>query len=354
MRIVPILASDLLKHTFLLLLAVAALASCAPPVSRVALPAAAPPCRPTTLLDAPVTWLPSPDAEASAWCEAVGPVAVGSTGAAVAHAARGNLLVVSWNMAVGAGDLEGLLRAIVADERLAGRPAPDLIVLLQEAYRTGASVPAEYAVHARVPARIAHGRRDGHDVSTLAARLRMNYAYAPSMRNGAAVPGVPAEDRGNAILSTLSLDGVTVLELPFEHQRRVAVAARVRTPAGPVTVASVHLDTRRPLWRGSIFGGPAARHRQALALIDALATASRDAPVILAGDFNTLAGPDEPAIQSLEERFVRIGCGERRTHRWGFQLDYIFASDAALLSGCDREQRRFGSDHHALIARIPS
>jgi endonuclease/exonuclease/phosphatase family metal-dependent hydrolase len=294
----------------------------------------------------------SDDAETSAWCEAVGPVAIGNTEAATARASPDNLLVVSWNMAVGAGDLESLLRAIEADERGAGRPAPDFIVLLQEAYRTGESVPARYGERARVPARIAHGRRHGHDVASVAARLGMNFVYAPSMRNGSMDPGIPAEDRGNAILSTLPLTDIAVLELPFEHQRRAAIAVKVRTPVGPVTVTSVHLDLRRALRRGSIFAGPAARQRQARALLDAVAGVSGDDPVILAGDFNTLAGPGEPAIRSLEERFVRVGCGEPRTHSWGFQLDYIFTSDPALLADCEREDRRFGSDHRALRARL--
>jgi endonuclease/exonuclease/phosphatase family metal-dependent hydrolase len=180
----------------------------------------------------------------------------------------------------------------------------------------------------------------------------MNFVYAPSMRNGGAGAGLAPEDRGNAILATVPLADLTIVELPFEHQRRVAVAARVMAPGTAVTVASVHLDTRRPLWRGSIFGGPAARHRQVQALADALAEIAAGSPVIVAGDFNTLAGAEEPAIRSLEQGFTRVGCGKASTHRWGLQLDYVFASDAALLTDCDREDRRFGSDHHPLTARV--
>lgn len=331
------------------------MAGCSSTAARLVLAAPDPPCRVTTLLDAPVRWLTSSDPHAGqlnrAYCEAVGPVEIGTSGFEPAPD-RGDLMIVTWNMAVGAGDLEGLLRTLEADERTAGRPVPDFVVLLQEAYRTGQAVPAAYARYARVPGRIAHGERRGRDIASLAARLGMNFVYAPSMRNGAAASDIAPEDRGNAILSTLPLRDLSIVELPFEHQRRVAVAARVMAPGMAVTVASVHLDTRRALWRGSIFAGPAARQRQAQALADALATIAAEDPVIVAGDFNTLAGPDEPAIRSLEQRFTRVGCGEAPTHRWGFQLDYVFASDAALLTGCDREDRRFGSDHHPLTARL--
>jgi endonuclease/exonuclease/phosphatase family metal-dependent hydrolase len=331
------------------------MAGCSGGAARLVLPAPDPPCRVTALLDAPVRWLSPSGPHAGelnrAYCEAVGPVAIGTAEGLDSESDRGDLMIVSWNMAVGAGDLEGLLRTLEADERTAGRSVPEFVILLQEAYRSGEAVPTAYARYARVAGRIAHGERHGRDIASLAARLKMNFVYAPSMRNGGAA-GLAPEDRGNAILSTLPLRDLSIVELPFEHQRRVAVAARVVAPGMAVTVASVHLDTRRPFWRGSIFAGPAARRRQAQALADTLVTISAGDPVIVAGDFNTLAGPDESAIRSLEQRFIRVGCGDAPTHRWGLHLDYVFASDAALLTGCDREDQRFGSDHHPLTARV--
>ena len=68
--------------------------------------------------------------------------------------------------------------------------------------------------------------------------------YVPSMRNGGLTS---KQDRGNAILSSLPLDELSAIELPFERQRRVAIAATVagHTRAGTpwsLRVASVHLD----------------------------------------------------------------------------------------------------------------
>jgi endonuclease/exonuclease/phosphatase family metal-dependent hydrolase len=288
----------------------------------------------------------------AAGCSAVGPIAIGTALDKASKGEHGSLLVISWNVAVGAGDVERLLRALTDQERKAGRRDPEFVLLLQETYRAGEPVPARYASYARVPRRIAIGARQKRDVVSLATRLGMNYVYVPSMRNGEAASGVPAEDRGNAILSTLPLKDITAIELPLEHQRRVAVAARVPADGSLLTVVSVHLDTRRDLRRGSIFAGPAARRRQAAALVDALASRGHAQPIVVAGDFNTVAGPREPAIRSMEERFRRVSCGNPLTHRWHLQLDYVFASDPALLADCDRLSNRFDSDHHPLVARV--
>jgi endonuclease/exonuclease/phosphatase family metal-dependent hydrolase len=332
---------------------------CSNPISRLELPVSAPPCRLAAAVDIPVKWLSTADERPAednlAWCAAVGPVAVGTTEKAEVPAdgpGRGDVLIVSWNMAVGGGDLEHLLRRLEADERAGGRLTPDFVVLLQEAYRTGEAVPQKYTRTALIARRIARGERAGRDVVSLAHRLKMNFVYAPSMRNGRGAPGHAAEDRGNAILSTLPLSDISIVELPLERQRRAAVAARVSAGGTDLTVVSVHLDTRRPFWKGWVFGGPAGRQRQALALAGALATIGGGGPLILGGDFNTLAGRGEPAIRSLESRFARAACGNPRTYQWGLQLDYLFASERAAISQCDRHDQRFGSDHHPLIARL--
>lgn len=337
----------------LLLLCAGAIAACSGVSRRLEWPT--PLCRAATRLNVPVKWLGPSDPYAiegnGAYCDAVGPLAIAERGPAGAPR-DGDLLIVSWNMAVGAGDLERLLQTLESDERSAGRGSPDFVILLQEAYRIGDAVPPRYAPHARAPTRIAHGRREGRDVVSLAERLQMHFVYAPSMRNGAVDERWPAEDRGNAILSTLPLQDFAVVELPFEHQRRVAVTASVATDGARLTLASVHLDTRRPLLRGSIFAGPAGRHRQAVALRDALATLSGGTPAIVGGDFNTIGGSREPAIRSFEERFARVGCGSPHTHWTKFHLDYLFATNPSLLTRCDRPDERFDSDHHPLVARL--
>jgi hypothetical protein len=46
----------------------------------------------------------------------------------------------------------------------------------------------------------------------------------PSARNGPQTIAAEREDKGNAILSTLSLKDLIAIELPFEAGRKVAVA----------------------------------------------------------------------------------------------------------------------------------
>jgi endonuclease/exonuclease/phosphatase family metal-dependent hydrolase len=329
-------------------------AGCSTAVMR--LEPGAPACPGTRSAEVTVRWLALSDPDSvkasRQWCEAVGPVATGTVPPDESRPERASLLVVAWNVAVGAGDVEQLLRTLTQQERRAGREDPDFILLLQETYRAGEAVPVRYGSPVRIPSRIAAGERHGRDVVSLATRLGMNFLYVPSMRNGEAATGEAAEDRGNAILSTLPLRDVTAIELPLEHQRRVAVAATVQRSGSVVTVVSVHLDTRRDLSRGSIFAGPAARHRQAAALVDAISGMGAAGPVIVAGDFNTFAGPREPAIRSIEKRFDRVSCGSPLTHRWRLQLDYVFTSEPELLSSCDRLPDRFESDHHPLVARV--
>jgi endonuclease/exonuclease/phosphatase family metal-dependent hydrolase len=54
----------------------------------------------------------------------------------------------------------------------------------------------------------------------------------------------------------------------------------------------------------------------------------------------------------MQQRFTRVSCGSPITHRWNLQLDYMFATSAALFSACDRPADRFDSDHHPLVARL--
>lgn len=331
-------------------LSTAAVSACAPGIVPSPPLSMVPACRTPLPAVSPIAWFDAPGGSDRTrdWCDAVGPIFRGRF-ATLRQAAPRSVLVVSWNIDAGAGDVQELVRALTREEREAGRGGPDFILLLQEAYRTGAAIPASIRAATAVPRRIARGARAGRDVERLAEAVGMNVFYVPSMRNGAEDPG---EDRGNAILSTLPLENETAIELPFEHQRRVAVGATVRVGGTPVFVTSVHLDTRRPWFRGSVFAGPAARHRQARALLEALAAAPADVPAIVAGDFNTLGGAREPAIAAVERRFPLVSCGNTRTHAWKLQLDYVFASDSALVAACQRRDDRLGSDHHPLVARL--
>src|SRR5438445_3095684 len=159
-----------------------------------------------------------------AWCETVGPAVVLEAAQMLRPSPLDDLMVISWNVDVGGGNLDALLETL-PDNADYHRP---VVVLLQEAYRDGPLVPP-LSVAARVPNRIAPKPPSGfrRSVVDVARRRGLSLVYVPSMRNGSeSAPGL-AEDRGNAILSTLPLSDVRAIELPFEHQRRVAVAASV-------------------------------------------------------------------------------------------------------------------------------
>jgi endonuclease/exonuclease/phosphatase family metal-dependent hydrolase len=178
------------------------------------------------------------------------------------------------------------------------------------------------------------------------------------MRNG--IESSAAEDRGNAIVSTLTLREPVLVELPLERQRRVAVIAEVegRTRAGSpwrLRVADVHLDTALALGHGGPF---AARRRQANALVSALAESS-DAMVatVLAGDFNAWLGEREPALDVLRRAFPESPQGADRSTWVGplgvhAKLDHVFVRGPVAASRVQRLPGRFGSDHYPLLTIV--
>lgn len=196
------------------------------------------------------------------------------------------ILVVSWNTSVGDADVVELVRRLRAAN---GSDVP-LVLLLQETWRNGDDVPARLSEAAAYAGRLGNRliRQDAaRDIASIARATQLGAYYEPSMRNGGAASN---EDRGNAILSNLPLTDLTAIELPFERQRRVAVAATVAgvTSAGScwqLRVVSAHLDNMvgpRRLW---FAGGEYARARQARALVAFLADANAAA---LGGDFNCI------------------------------------------------------------------
>lgn len=314
-------------------------------------------------VERPIAWvLPSQQQpQLDPWCAAVGP--------AVAHAvpsmgrqagAVDSLLVVSWNVHVGGGDL----RRFVADLRsgsLTGGQVPHFALLLQEAWRHGDEVPIP------PPGSVAPGRIEKHppedrrtSIDRLAGELGLHLLYVPSMRNGAG--WVPREDRGNAILSTLPLEDGVALELPLERQRRVAVAGTVRghTSRGAewsLQLASVHLENRRPVEAGPVgLSGATARARQMAWLLAALPPART---AVLAGDLNTWTrGPDEDVVQLTLPHFgdtAPLPPGPTHVSHVVFRerLDYIFARiPGGSMSGYARAPSAYGSDHYPVLAWI--
>jgi endonuclease/exonuclease/phosphatase family metal-dependent hydrolase len=175
------------------------------------------------------------------------------------------------------------------------------------------------------------------------------------MRNGA--PASSDVDRGNAILTDLPLSDFSAIELPFERQRRVAVAATIAgvslvdTP-WTLRVVSAHLDNMttgpRRLW---FAGSEYARVRQARGLLGAL---QGDAPLVLGGDFNTWFGFADQTYVETSRAFPGTSVSDRRpTFRGLLRLDHLFFRlPTGWRADFSRGDAAFGSDHRPLIARI--
>jgi endonuclease/exonuclease/phosphatase family metal-dependent hydrolase len=298
------------------------------------------------------TWL-TPDAPRdrtalTRWCATVGPPLVTGGYTAERSAVR-DLVVVSWNVHEGGADVRSFVTALRRGDFTAGRSVDQIVLLLQEAYRADRSLPV-LTPSDPVPHRIAPSpsRAGRADVVEIARLLNGWLAYVPSMRNGRSAD----EDRGNAIVTTVPFSTVTAIELPFEHQRRVAVAARLNTvPA--LRVVAVHLDTRGAFARGGPIG---SRQRQARALVEAL-DADTTVPTIVAGDLNTWLGRVEPAHRTLAKRYRELVPAGRIT--WTGPLHLGAPLDHALIrlpptvhAIATPVSDRFGSDHVPIVVQI--
>jgi endonuclease/exonuclease/phosphatase family metal-dependent hydrolase len=87
-----------------------------------------------------------------------------------------------------------------------------------------------------------HPEEGSSRASRLAAALAVGYVYVPARL-------VDEGDQGLAILSRLPLENVRVkvlpyVDLPVNDYRRIAVAADVELPSGPLRLVNIHLDTR--------------------------------------------------------------------------------------------------------------
>ena len=302
--------------------------------------------------------------ELDRWCEGVGP-AVYWPDPAGEVGSETRPVLVAWNVRVGGGSIGRLIGDLRTGRYTGGRPATSFVLLLQEVFRAGQSVPVLSAgarVAERIDGRPPDDPREGIDV--LAKREGLALLYVPSMRNGTREDAPPFEDRGNAILSTIPLSDPAAIELPLERQRRVAVGASVSFPLAPVggeagalalRLCSVHLENRAPWGRAHRTLGP-ARTRQARALVDEL---KGDEHVVLGGDFNTWFGQRrEGAIRRAREAFpLPSSLPSGPTHHWELglnrQSDYVLFR---LPSGWTGSYRRlpstYGSDHFPLLAQI--
>jgi endonuclease/exonuclease/phosphatase family metal-dependent hydrolase len=292
-------------------------------------------------------------------CAAVGPAlyAAPRRDDAVSYDPVDKLAVLSWNVHVGGGDIAGIVNALRNGEFTSGQPVRDFVVLLQEAFRAGAAVPSTPAgvpIPRRIEAFPPDGRRQ--DIVQTARALGLGVFYVPSMRNGAD-QGVTAEDRGNAILSTLPLENFAGIELPFERQRRIAATATVAgidTAGNPwqLRLVSAHLNATASIKHLWVFSS-GVRGRQARHLANVLA--NDDVPTVVGSDLNSWAGgPSEPAFTELLPLFPQtsIPVGEP-SFRGGRMLDYMFLRVPSVWANQVRTiDNFFGSDHRPLISWI--
>jgi endonuclease/exonuclease/phosphatase family metal-dependent hydrolase len=257
------------------------------------------------------------------------------------------ITIVSWNTAVGAADIVGFVQALP-------NPRGPIVLLLQEVYREGPEVPRHLEPGFAFAGRLggAAGGQSFREIKDVARTLGLAVYYVPSMRNGGSASD---EDRGNAILSNLPLSDLHAMELPFERQRRVAIAATVagRTDAGTpwhVRLVSAHLDNLagiRRAWIGAEYG----RTRQARGLTALLHDTE---PTILAGDFNTWFGFSDQAYIETARAFPETRIDDRRATFHGLlRLDHVFFRLApGWRAEFRRASSRFGSDHYPLVGTL--
>jgi endonuclease/exonuclease/phosphatase family metal-dependent hydrolase len=288
------------------------------------------------------------------WRLSVGPpvFVTNATTATKEPIAHDRLLLVSWNTAMGAADVHRMLRDVRAQH---GIETP-VVLLLQEVFRAGPEVPSDVRPGAGFASKLLGLRDDGgrDEVEALAASLGMNLYYVPSMRNGA--PGASDEDRGNAILTTLPLNELSAIELPFERQRRVAVGATIagtNREGRPwrLRIVSAHLDNMVGLRRLWIAGSELARARQARGLVSLM---QDDDPIVLGADLNTWFGFADQAYRDVKRAFPQTRVQDHRpTFRGLLRLDHVFYRlPDGWQADVRRTETRYGSDHYPLVAAI--
>jgi endonuclease/exonuclease/phosphatase family metal-dependent hydrolase len=312
------------------------------------------------------------------WCTVVGPLVVDSLpGGAFGPMGAGDPLTLAvWNTDAGAGDLMGFLELELglacAGASSTLRPAAShFILVLQEALRRSPALDAVDETWATPPP-VAEEDRPGPrlDVIQVARQCGLALFYAPAARNGHDTRDGSGEDKGNAILATVPLTDLVVIELPFESARRVVVGTTTRSLAGDaLRVLSVHLITTPQAWR-VLTTANSARVRQAAALVNVLDRIERirglgnggrwrGVSTVLAGDFNTWS-QKESALRLLLRNFPDSPRPLMDRTRGPFPADHLLLRHhgdagpaATLIPGSYRRvANRFYSDHNPIVARF--
>lgn len=307
-----------------------------------------------------LTWIPLPGPELEPWCRGVGTALAYRPGSDTAVVDLADLAVVTWNVRGGGGDVDSLV-ADLRNGRLDGRPTESFVLLLQEVFRSGPSVPDASTPGAEFGKRVAPepSWRQAQSIERVARRNRLHLLYVPSARNGGS--NDHREDRGNAILSTMPLVGMEALELPLEKERRVALASRIEvvSAGGQTTRAllfNVHLDVRSA-WGEFHRTLGAGRAEQARSIVEQY---GRETIVLGGGDLNTwVRGNEERAARILRDAFPQPEVRpDVRTVQplWllpGFVVDHLlFRLPETMTATYVVIEDRYGSDHHPVIGRI--
>lgn len=292
------------------------------------------------------------------WRAAVGPARVYRADPgqlAPDRARRRPLTVAAWNAGVGAGAIRALWDHLCGGHEAVAAPT---VLLLQEVFATGPHLPAPLPPAAwakRITGVPASEPRT--DIVTFALEAGLSLIYVPSMRNGDRDEG-PPEDRGSAIVANVPLASPRAIELPFERQRRVVVAASVTHDDHTIDLCSVHLENRAP-WRRAWRGLGNGRRRQMAALLTVFPSADAVASV-LGGDLNTwVRGRRESAYRLARVRFpLPERPDPRPTHHFeiGGRLRHSDHMMFRLPPGWHADYRRlddtFGSDHYPLVGTL--
>lgn len=274
-----------------------------------------------------------------------------------------SLIIVSWNTHVGGADLDTFIQDLRSGKLTSGEPIHDFVLLLQEVFRAGPTVPVSILPDVPTGSYLRFTPPSGErvDIVKSARQHGLSLFYVPFMRNGRPQDSDIPEDRGSAILSTIPLASFTVVELPHVRQRRLAIAGNLSgqtTTGAPwiLRVVSVHLENRAK-WSEVFHSFGSARLRQVKALVQAYSTAI---PTIAGGDFNTWSDEwDEPAIRYMEQFFDRPAASSdfgtvKRTFLFPERMvDYLFFRIPVGWTGAyQRVGNLYGSDHYPLLGRV--